>query len=100
VQRLLNGAASLFRSIPFLLTFQKAEHSLCVINSVNFCGVEAGNIAQFLYACCNLAPSIFDATRQPRTLQSQNSHFVTLDPFLVIVILRQLVPPTEPSVRT
>jgi hypothetical protein len=60
---------------------------MCVIDGINFFGMEPGNIAQLLNAGCDLAPSIFDPSRQLRTLQSQNSHFVKLEPFLMIVIV-------------
>ena len=71
---------------------------MCVIDGMNFFGMEPGNIAQFLYAGCDLAPSIFDPSRQLRTLQSQNSHFVKLEPFLMIVIVRHQ-PPRNVLVR-
>jgi hypothetical protein len=60
VQRFLDGAAFLVRSVPLLLLLQKSERSVCVINSVKLCGVKARNTALF----------------------------VKLDPFLVIVISR------------
>jgi hypothetical protein len=56
VQRLLDGAAFLFRSVPFLLIFEKSEHAVCFINSVELCSVKVRNIAQFFYSCRKFGP--------------------------------------------
>jgi hypothetical protein len=45
MQRFLDGAAFLSVSLPRLFTFQKTEHSMCVIDGMNFFGMEPRNIA-------------------------------------------------------
>jgi hypothetical protein len=42
MQRFLDGAAFLSLSLPRLFTFQKTEHSMCVIDGMNFFGMEPG----------------------------------------------------------
>jgi len=73
VQRFLDDAAFLFGSVSLLLAFQTLEGSVCVINSLDLCGVKTRNIAQFLYACCKLDPSVSDPACHLGMLQFQNS---------------------------